>query len=565
MYPNQVSCPRCRAVLSSPQPIQPGSRLRCPKCGGAFTSDAITANPPVLAAIVAAGPRVPPPLPPDGGGPPWDGRRAGPGSNALAISLVAGGILLFVGGGVLVLVLILSGGSGGDNKVADGGSRDDNQVADGKPHQDKPSGDKPADKDQGPKPKPKPVRRALTALPPAEQKKVDQAIERGVAYLRAALDEASPQGKDEVRTVIGPVGIKHGGARALVGLTLLACGVKADDPALQKVITSTRAEAEEFTNTYTLALAILFLDRLADPQDKPLVQRLAMRLVAGQNLSGGWSYGCPKLTLDEQRDLLTLTEALTKAGNQPLQGHDALLARYRNVPVVAYQPGQNLDDTRVQTTPVPIVHSTAYSDNSTTQFAILALWAAQKYGISVDRNLVMVEKRFRTMQNADGSWGYYNVDKRLWLDSMTCAGLLGLATGRGAQLNKVQGEEKDLTKDPQVDSALRYLSNVIGKPKLAAKRPFNGLHYEGNLFGSTAEEDLFLLWAIERVAVIYDLRTINGKEWYPWGAKLLVEVQRADGGWFELYGTVPNTCFALLFLKRANVAEDLTSKLKLGN
>jgi hypothetical protein len=64
-------------------------------------------------------------------------------------------------------------------------------------------------------------------------------------------------------------------------------------------------------------------------------------------------------------------------------------------------------------------------------------------------------------------------------------------------------------------------------------------------------------------------RPSGGKDWYAWGAEILVASQNADGSWqgeFEstedghAYGA--DTCFALLFLRRSNLAGDLTLLLK---
>jgi len=50
-----------------------------------------------------------------------------------------------------------------------------------------------------------------------------------------------------------------------------------------------------------------------------------------------------------------------------------------------------------------------------------------------------------------------------------------------------------------------------------------------------------------------DLEKIGGKDWYSWGAELLLVSQKQDGSWSGEYGYA-DTCFALLFLKRANFA-----------
>ena len=69
---------------------------------------------------------------------------------------------------------------------------------------------------------------------------------------------------------------------------------------------------------------------------------------------------------------------------------------------------------------------------------------------------------------------------------------------------------------------------------------------------------------MERVAVVYDLEKIGGKDWYGWGSQLLVESQNADGNWSDTFAGLPDTSFALLFLKRVNVVKDLTDKLALN-
>ena len=67
--------------------------------------------------------------------------------------------------------------------------------------------------------------------------------------------------------------------------------------------------------------------------------------------------------------------------------------------------------------------------------------------------------------------------------------------------------------------------------------------------------------------MLYNLRKINDKDWYPWGAEMLVDQQQQDGSWANggYPGAMPtaDSCFALLFLKRANLAKDLTDKLRL--
>src|SRR5262249_35069895 len=71
----------------------------------------------------------------------------------------------------------------------------------------------------------------------------------------------------------------------------------------------------------------------------------------------------------------------------------------------------------------------------------------------------------------------------------------------------------------------------------------------------------YFLFSLERVAVILDLKKIGDTDWYDWGARALVQQQQKGGFWPAYNGNYADTCFALLFLKRANVAWDLAPVL----
>src|SRR5207244_9066291 len=74
--------------------------------------------------------------------------------------------------------------------------------------------------------------------------------------------------------------------------------------------------------------------------------------------------------------------------------------------------------------------------------------------------------------------------------------------------------------------------------------------------------DYYFLWSLERVAVAYGVPAVGNKDWYNWCAPGLLAAQQRDGGWRGKFGADIDTCFALLFLRRANLAEDLTAYLK---
>lgn len=403
--------------------------------------------------------------------------------------------------------------------------------------------------------------------PPSSQRdKTLLAIEQGVSYLRGQLmDDKQAYHYD---TQPG----SHVGVVALAGLTLLECGAAADDAAVQKAVATVRRESHRLTHTYALALSILLLDRLQeerekpDPKDRELIQRIAVQMIAGQNVNGGWFYHCPTLSReDAQRYLADL-----KAGR----------------PIPRGERGRD--------------------DNSINQFATLALWAARRHDVKTDDILLTVERRYRENQNRDGSWGYVARDDDGHLkDATTCAGLIGLAVGQViksemAAKNKKAKPPVEATKDPAIAKAFEYLGRAIGKTvkklpeaermkrqqdaeemlslqerwhkadpseKAMIGKALNKLEkppqrLKGTYIDADAWGDLYFLWSVERVGMIYDLTMIGGRDWYAWGSEIILANQRPDGSWRDRFPGVPDTCFALLFLRRANVAKDLTDKLK---
>jgi hypothetical protein len=503
----RVVCPRCRAAFNPSRPVPPGKPINCPRCGGAFPAPTEGRSAPIP---VAVGVKPPPAAPePAAAGP------SGRGKVSLGrFAAVLGGVLLFLalGGGLGVFCFSRDGGG-----VASAGA------AETKPAEAPPAPDPP-----------------LITLPQEEQVKVDQAIIRGVRFLKTT------QHND------GTWDENHGvGCAALPALVLLECGVPPTDPNVKKAAEYVRAHCPALTATYDLALAVLFFDLLGESQDRHWIQTLAVRLVAGQNSSGGWTYDCPVLNLEEEKQLMT---ALQNIGTQSF----AEWKKLNPGPAADLLP--NVRDKAVFLDPDDLKGEfTKWAgDNSNSQFAILALWAARRYDIRLERTVALMVKRYRTTQNQDGGWNYdltREYSHPPW-PTMTCAGLLGLAVGHGLA-KEGQTTEVGLDADPAIAKGFLRASLLIEQPRKGgadhAKVPLG---------------DLYFLWSVERVAVIYNRKTFEDKDWYGWGEEMLLDHQDENkGNWQNggYYGNTPvlDTCFALLFLKQANLAKDLTTKLQL--
>jgi hypothetical protein len=414
-----------------------------------------------------------------------------------------------------------------------------------------------------------------------DQKKVDDATSRGLAFLRGTQSGKSG-------------GWERGGIRAvgwtsLCGLTLLECKVPPNDVSVQSAANFVRASIAKIDMNYEVSLAILFLDRLGDPRDRPIIQGLALRLLSDQDEAGGWTYASTALNPQEMCQLFAFLRpnrplydqiANPKIGNpnDPFQQLRFLLLskgldsdQPKAEPKSKVEPQQiavgSLDE-KLQKLPIVknrgkrkselVVERNNRSDNSNTQFVLLALWAARRHGVPVDTALLAGYQRFVLLQSpSDGGWGYSIPPST---NTMTCAGLIGLAIGHGTAPERegtgAKATVKPALNDPRIQGGLQALARNIGQPSTDAKN------------GQFPMENLYFLWSVERVAMLFDLDTIGGKDWYGWGAQILVHNQQADGSWksapYSGYDPVLDTCFALLFLRRSNLVQDLTLNLRLN-
>jgi hypothetical protein len=677
MSPHQTACPRCALPLQSNKPFATGQQLRCPRCTLAFLAPGPQAapEPPGLSWLPAPAPAadafdLPLDLPaaPEPAAPP---RRRGTGWVGILLGL------LLLAGALAVGMLMHSGGTSlpapelaaaapspepsptpasapagptspkppqakapaSPPPLPDRQSPAPSPPKKSKPPQAKPKPPAPAEPEPLPAPKAKdsPVK---GWLPDPEQRRVDEAMIRAIEYLkRRQLDTGSWH--DTFYTT---------GHAALPALALLECGVPADDPVVQKAVQYVRDQVPTVDHTYEIALALLLLDRLGAKDDEGRIRSLALRLLAGQEARGGWTYTCPLLSPEEEDSLMValqktrprspldlfvqvtedkpaprgpkppLDTDVSRPGGEPLEdgvrrprepagepegsvevlpppaaarpGTTLPLAREAarttprkparplrrpegRAPAEALPPPQpEVDNLPPQLRNLPAVQpaqryqrpsaadradSPSRSYNSNTQFAVLGLWAARRHGVPMDRALALVTWRFRTSQNADGGWDYkYAAGGRNGRASMTGSALLGLAVGQGLTYDYRRHEQDRVPADPRIHHGLAYLAETIDPT------PMDRFFARGP---DTVPPDFdsYLLWTVERVGVLYNLRQIEGRDWYRWGASQLLAVQQRNGSWPYGRGQerpVVGTSFGLLFLKGSNLVPDLTRKLE---
>lgn len=377
-----------------------------------------------------------------------------------------------------------------------------------------------------------------------EKSEVDEIVRRGVEFLKRTQN---PDGTWPNPDYSGPDFRPY--FAALAGLTLLECGVSPKDPVIQKAAAVVRGDSEG-SFTYGVSLYLLFLHKLNEPQDKGRIKSIALRFIAAQSVNGSWNYSVPALTEEQQAELFQL---LTDMGNKDSREFAKTNAQrlaasspfIRNLAIFFPWEEQNADFFKM-------------GDNSTTQFAILALGAAQEHKLPVDHSLALIARRFRLSQEKDGRW-YYSPELKEPHPgpSMTCVGLLGLAGGYGVKVPMVKVAENPLD-DPAIKKGLEYVANFVGEEdKREDARP--------------PQVHTYYLWSLQRVAVLFKLERIGQKDWYRWGKQVFKTHQRADGSWafrrepaagWLGWDVTPDTCFALLFLQRVNLSQGFTDKFE---
>ncbi|GBD36941.1 hypothetical protein HRbin36_02070 [bacterium HR36] len=204
-------------------------------------------------------------------------------------------------------------------------------------------------------------------------------------------------------------------------------------------------------------------------------------------------------------------------------------------------------------------------DLSNTQFAVLALWIGRRYGVPTDPVLWKTADAMRRSQNQDMGWSYIlGASNQTSTHAMTAAALMCLSTGYGAlretylsttgksgSPSQKAPAPPDPTKDPAIVRGTMFLATIF-------RTPFETLAQQG--FGSVP----YTLWAMERVAMVYDWKTLGGLDWHAWGATYFFRTQAPNGSWNDnnRCGPVPCTAFGILFLMRSNLATDLTAHFR---
>lgn len=201
-------------------------------------------------------------------------------------------------------------------------------------------------------------------------------------------------------------------------------------------------------------------------------------------------------------------------------------------------------------------------DNSNSQFALLALYEAERAGVKVsDRTWRFAKEYWERAQNDDGSFGYRVDASTGGTGSMTCAGIASLviASGRIREGDaRVEGDQIKCCQQDQSDSnRIERAMQWLGTNFTVTHNPNGGKYWT-----------LYYLYGVERVGRLTARRFIGGHDWYREGTAMLLASQGAMADfWVGTSMAEDNpliaTSLALLFLSKGRRPVLLT-KLRHG-
>jgi Domain of unknown function (DUF4159) len=278
------------------------------------------------------------------------------------------------------------------------------------------------------------------------------------------------------------------GLSALCTLALLNAGVPREDPTIVRAVSYLRTF--NATQTYSVSLQTLVYCQLGAAGDLPRIRQNVDWLIANQKRSGtpnqigSWDYG----------------------------------------------------------------NNNGSGDPSNSQFALLALDAAQERGIEINPAVFQLSLDYWLKRQRNGGWNYGS--SRDLTGSMTCAGIASIIIARNgldqasSRVNQDRIEccgGKAGESDP-VDAGLEWL----GKNFTLQVNP-----------GGGASTLFYYMYALERVGRLTGRRFIGEHDWYREGAERLLSNELLDefrGFWGGFGGTESmrdvTTAFALLFLSK---------------
>jgi len=362
-----------------------------------------------------------------------------------------------------------------------------------------------------------------------EPAQVAAAIDRGMRFLKGDGVQVNPQ----VRPTKGGAG-----SNELKLLTFIHGGLPENDPVFQELLT--RSTQTELLKTYNVSLLAVALEELNRVTHQQKIWQCAQFLIDNMAPNGEWGYGEPTTYVEPATTpSAPRRSTATSAAPKPKQAG-------RVVDFDAPDPARRTKPLVTRWLPVKKQREGINPhDNSNTQYAALGLRASHDAGIVLPKDVIERAMKWWRDTQLDASrgagggkgapvateggaspagWSYTDTGRPY--GSMTVGGVGSLAI-----YHYILGQ--DWKKDPAVQKGVEWIARNFSVTENPQKPEAYYFYY---------------LYGLERAGVLYGTETFGTHPWYAEGARELLRAQKQDGSWGE---GVTDTCFAILFLRRA--------------
>jgi ferric-dicitrate binding protein FerR (iron transport regulator) len=319
--------------------------------------------------------------------------------------------------------------------------------------------------------------------------RVDAAVRKAVQYLKTAESPAMNGSPDSDELLLW---------------TFIHAGVDPYDARYQQLLMKILDDRRE-NATYSVALRAMILEELNRNAYQGQLLRYAQVLVDNQCANGQWDYRVVTPIPDEPIELIPVDPSRGGGARQKF----AVRKRREGPPT---------------------------GDNSNSAYAAFGLRACHDAGIVIPEEVVdRARSAWVKQQQKDGGWGYGS-----WRGGHPSTSY-GSLTACGVSSVAIYDHLKRLEwkKDPAVASGTAWLAKRFSLSENPGAAP-----EQGGLF-------IHYLNAVQRTGVLFGTETFGRQMWYPDPVKTLVSTQNEDGSWTAGWNTTWDTCFAVLFLRRA--------------
>jgi len=392
-------------------------------------------------------------------------------------------------------------------------------------------------------------------FPGLDQSRIDEAIRRGIEYLR---DAESPDHDLKIKGQVYDIADSN----ELILLTFLHAGSPETDPKVQELLK--KILESKLERTYKVSLQAMCLEELDRVKHQQRIAQCAQFLVDNQCPNGQWSYGTPSVYTE---DVPTTAPRSDVSTGRPSE------RKPKDAP-----PPSNAKTKPTVTVKRQVIQKRSGppgGDNSNSQYAALGLRACHDAGILFQKSVIDKARDWWVKcQHPAGKGAAMPPADAKPAGPAVASGTAPVAIPgepRGWCYNDVYGNCKgsgpayssmtvgavgalciydfilvrDWKRDKVVADGLAWLTQNfsvtenVGPAETGKSQPLSWIYYT--------------LYGMERVGLLYGTERLGAHEWYPEGARVILEAQRGDGSWRVSPYKEPtwDTCFAILFLRRA--------------